>query len=133
MGPRPAGELAGALGRAADARQSIGISGAGTKIGGGRRPQRIDATLGMRRLNRVLAHQHGDLTATVEAGATLADVNDALAPHRQCLPLDPPFADRAAIRGGLATKHNRPPPPRLPPPPALLLRVHPPTAHRAPP
>ena len=106
--PDTAEELAGALRRASEARQSIVISGAGTKIDWGRPPQRIDAILSTRRLNRVLAHQHGDLTATVETGATLAEVNDTLARHGQCLPLDPPFADRATIGGILATNDSGP-------------------------
>ena len=106
--PNTAGELAAALRRASDARQSIVISGAGTKMDWGRRPQRIDAVLSTRRLNRVLAHQHGDLTATVEGGATLAEVNQTLAQHGQCLPLDPPFADRATIGGILATNDSGP-------------------------
>ena len=58
--------------RGPDERLSIVIRGAGTKIDWGRPAARIDVVLDMRRLNRVLAHAHGDLTATVEAGATLA-------------------------------------------------------------
>ena len=56
----------------------------------------------------MLAHQHGDLTATIEAGATLRDVNDALSRHGQWLPLDPPFADEATIGGILATNDSGP-------------------------
>jgi len=106
--PDTAEELAAALRRASDARQSMVISGAGTKMNWGRRPQRVDAILGTRRLNRVLAHQHGDLTATIEAGATLAAVNETLTRNGQCLPLDPPFADRATIGGILATNDSGP-------------------------
>src|SRR5204863_193326 len=43
-----------------------------------------------------------------EGGAALADVNRALAPHRQWLPLDPPFAERATIGGILATNDSGP-------------------------
>ena len=106
--PASAGEVAAALKLASDARQSIVIRGAGTKDGWGRPAERIDAVLDMRRLNRILAHEHGDLTATIEAGATLADVNQALAVHGQVLPLDPPFADRATIGGLLATNDSGP-------------------------
>jgi glycolate oxidase FAD binding subunit len=106
--PDTAAELAVSLRRASDARQSIVIRGAGTKMDWGRPPQRIDAMLSTRRLGRVLAHQHGDLTATIEAGATLHEVNEALAQHGQWLPLDPPFADRATIGGILATNDSGP-------------------------
>jgi glycolate oxidase FAD binding subunit len=48
------------------------------------------------------------MTATIEAGASLRDVNAALASHGQALPLDPPFADRATIGGLLATNDSGP-------------------------
>jgi glycolate oxidase FAD binding subunit len=101
--PASAAEVAAALQRASEARQSIVIRGAGTKSGWGRPASRVDAILDMRRMNRILAHEHGDMTATIEAGASLSDVNAALAIHGQTLPLDPPFADRATIGGLLAT------------------------------
>jgi glycolate oxidase FAD binding subunit len=106
--PASAAEVADALRRASDARQSIVIRGADTKGGWGRPASRIDAILDMRRMNRILAHEHGDMTATVEAGASLCDVNTALAIHGQTLPLDPPFADRATIGGLLATNDSGP-------------------------
>src|SRR5437867_10661307 len=118
MRPDPAGaaavrpgsgvEVAAALRHAADARQSIIIRGAGTKLGWGREPGPVDAILDMRGLNRVLEHQYGDMTATIEAGATLGDVNRALAQHGQWLPLDPPRADEATIGGILATNDSGP-------------------------
>jgi glycolate dehydrogenase FAD-binding subunit len=101
-------EVAAALRAAADARQSILIRGAGTKLDWGRPSRRVDAVLDMRGLNAVLAHEYGDMTATVEAGAMLGDVNRALARHRQWLPLDPPHADAATIGGVLATNDSGP-------------------------
>jgi glycolate oxidase FAD binding subunit len=106
--PATAEELAAALRRASDQRQSMVIRGAGTKMDWGRTPQRVDAILSTRRLNRLLAHAHGDLTATIEAGATLAEANATLARRGQWLPLDPPFADRATIGGILATNDSGP-------------------------
>jgi glycolate oxidase FAD binding subunit len=106
--PSNAREVAEALKRASDEHLSIVIRGAGTKIDWGRPAAHIDVMLDMRRLNRVLAHAHGDLTATVEAGATLRDVNDTLSRLGQGLPLDPPFADEATIGGILATNDSGP-------------------------
>ena len=106
--PDTAAEFAAALRGAADRRQSVLIRGAGTKIEWGRVAERVDVVLSTRRMNRLVAHPHGDLIATVEAGATLAGVNDALAAHGQCLPLDPPFAGRASIGGILATNDSGP-------------------------
>ena len=106
--PASAGEVADALRRASDARQSIVIRGSGTKSDWGRTAGRVDAILDMRRMNRIIAHEQGDMTATLEAGATLREVNQALAVHGQTLPLDPPFADRATIGGLLATNDSGP-------------------------
>jgi glycolate dehydrogenase FAD-binding subunit len=106
--PSTAREVAAAMKRVSQEQLSTVIRGAGTKMDWGRTPSRIDVMLDMRRLNRVLEHQHGDLTATIEAGATLRDVNDALSRLGQTLPLDPPFADEATIGGILATNDSGP-------------------------
>src|SRR6185295_7364333 len=106
--PATAVDVAAALRHASDERQSIVIRGAGTKSDWGRPAERIDVLLDMRRLNRLVSHQQGDLTAIIEAGATLHDVNEALARHRQWLPLDPPFAEHATIGGILATNDSGP-------------------------
>ncbi len=42
------------------------------------------------RLSRVLEHEAGDLTATVEAGIRLSELRERLAEHGQMLALDPP-------------------------------------------
>ena len=99
------------LGAAARASQRVVIRGGGTKSdwtsldGAAQEP---DLLLSTARLNRVVAHRYGDLTATVEAGARLADVNRVLAEHGQWIPLDPPFADRATIGGVVATNDSGP-------------------------
>jgi glycolate oxidase FAD binding subunit len=46
--------------------------------------------LSTRRLDRVLEHEPGDLTAIVEAGLRLSELQAHLAPHGQMLGLDPP-------------------------------------------
>ncbi len=96
------------LRRASEEHVSVVIRGAGTKKDWGRTPQRIDAILSTRGLYRVLAHQHGDLTATIEAGAALREVNVALSRHKQWLPLDPSFAGAATIGGILAANDSGP-------------------------
>ncbi len=106
--PETTTAFAAALRHAAEQCRSVLIRGAGTKIEWGREPRAIDVILSTRRLNQLLAHRHGDLTATAEAGATLADVNRALARHGQWLPLDPAFADRATIGGILAANDSGP-------------------------
>ena len=63
-----------ALARASATTRHVAIRGAGTKSGWGR-PPRPSTWCVDREAERVLAHRHGDLTATVQAGATLARVN----------------------------------------------------------
>ena len=84
------------------------VRGSGTKVGWGPAPRQVDVLISTRRLNAVVAHRHGDLTATIEAGATLGDVNRSLAQHRQWIPLDPPSSDRATIGGLVATNDSGP-------------------------
>jgi glycolate oxidase FAD binding subunit len=84
------------------------VRGAGTKMGWGAPPRQVDILLSTARLNAVVAHRHGDLTATVQAGAKLGDVNRALAQHRQWIPLDPPWAERSTIGGLVATNDSGP-------------------------
>jgi glycolate dehydrogenase FAD-binding subunit len=49
-----------------------------------------DVVLSTARLDRVLEHEPGDLTAIVEAGLRLSQLQAALASHGQMLALDPP-------------------------------------------
>jgi glycolate oxidase FAD binding subunit len=49
-----------------------------------------EVVLSTRRLDRVLEHEPGDLTAIVEAGLRLSQLQAALEPHGQMLALDPP-------------------------------------------
>jgi len=106
--PRTPEAVAATLAWAAGHGLVVVLRGSGTKIGWGRRPGRVDVLLSTRRLNSVLAHRAGDLTVSLEAGVTLGELNQALAPHGQRLPLDPPFADRATIGGLLATNDSGP-------------------------
>jgi glycolate oxidase FAD binding subunit len=49
-----------------------------------------DVVLSARLLDRILEHEAGDLTATVEAGVRLSTLNEVLAERGQMLALDPP-------------------------------------------
>jgi len=105
--PGTADEVAALLAWASRERLTVVMRGGGTKLGWGRVPTAVDLVVSMRRLNRVLAHAHADLTATVEAGATLDELNTALAAHRQWLPLDP-AGDLSTVGGAVATNDTGP-------------------------
>ena len=53
-------------------------------------------------LNRVIDYPAADLTITVEAGMTLAELAKCLAAQRQRLPVDVPQPDRATVGGAVA-------------------------------
>jgi glycolate oxidase FAD binding subunit len=80
--------------------------GGGTKLEWGRPPRRADFVLSTARLDRVLEHAWADMTATVEAGCTVARLQRALAEHGQRLACDPLWPERATIGGILATNDN---------------------------
>jgi glycolate oxidase FAD binding subunit len=62
-----------------------------------------DLVVSTRYLNRLLEHEAGDLTATVEAGIRLSALDERLAEHGQMLALDPPGDPTigAAVAGDL--------------------------------
>lgn len=71
-------ELAGQLARANKARTPVG-------------------TIDLSRLNRLVEHVPEDMTVTVEAGITLAALQETLAHHGQWVPVDPPFAETLTV------------------------------------
>ncbi|MEN6452131.1 MAG: FAD-binding oxidoreductase [Thermoguttaceae bacterium] len=53
-------------------------------------------------LNRLIDYPAADMTITVEAGMTIAELNRQLAAARQWLPIDVPWPDRATVGGAIA-------------------------------
>jgi glycolate dehydrogenase FAD-binding subunit len=72
-------EAAELLARAAGEGERVSIEREGGEV-----------VLSTRRLDQVLEHEAGDMTAIVEAGVRLRDLNERLAGHGQMLALDPP-------------------------------------------
>jgi glycolate dehydrogenase FAD-binding subunit len=106
--PATADDAAALLAHCVAQHRRVAICGGGTKSEWGCRLATPDVVLSTLSLHRVVAHRHGDLTATLEAGARLDDVNRELARHGQWLPLDPPWSDRATIGGIVATNDAGP-------------------------
>jgi FAD/FMN-containing dehydrogenase len=59
-------------------------------------------------LNRVLEHKAEDMTATVEAGMTLADFQKQLSALGQWLPIDPPHPEKLSISDLLSANLSGP-------------------------
>jgi glycolate oxidase FAD binding subunit len=87
---------------------SVFPRGGGTQLALGNVPSRVDLVLDLSRYHRVLDYQPADLTATVEAGISLAALQRELAPGGKFLPLEAPLAERATIGGILAANASGP-------------------------
>ncbi|MCJ7511141.1 MAG: FAD-binding oxidoreductase [Dehalococcoidia bacterium] len=82
--------------------------GSGTTISLGNTPRRYDIALCLSHLNAVVEYEPADVTATVQVGKTLADLQRHLAQHGQFLALDPPSAQESTIGGMLAVNASGP-------------------------
>jgi glycolate oxidase FAD binding subunit len=80
--------------------------GGGTKLDWGNPPSRADVILSTAKLDRVLEHAWADLTVTVQAGCTVADLQQTLAQHGQRLAIDVLWPEKATIGGILATNDS---------------------------
>jgi glycolate oxidase FAD binding subunit len=101
--PGSAAELARVLRLAAAAGLAVAPRGGGTKTAWGNPPRAAELVLSTRRLDALLEHAAGDLTVTVEAGCTIAGLQQAVAGAGQRLALDPATPERATVGGVIAT------------------------------
>jgi len=99
--------MAETIARASRERLQTVFRGGGTKLGWGRVPRAVDLVVSTARLNRLVAHRHGDLTVTVQAGMTLRDLNQALRGQQQWLPVESAFAG-TTVGGLVATNEAGP-------------------------
>jgi glycolate oxidase FAD binding subunit len=106
--PGDVAALGTCLAAANHAGLSVMVVGNGAGLGLGNAPRQYDVAISTRALKRIVAHEAADMTVTVEAGATLAEVNAALAKARQHLPLDPPLPERTTIGALIATDGSGP-------------------------
>ena len=105
--PGTAEEVARILAWASQQGLAVVLRGGGTKLGWGRRPSPIDLVLSLGRLNRVVAHEYADMTATIQAGAPIEAVDRELARHGQCLAIDSAF-EGTTVGGAIATNDSGP-------------------------
>ena len=98
--------LAKALAEANATQRLVAPRGGGTKTDWGNPGARPDVVLSTAGLNRVIEHAWADMTVTVEAGCTVASLQNTLAQHGQRLAIDPLWPERATIGGILATNDS---------------------------
>jgi len=96
-------EVAAVMALASEVASPVTAWGGGTAASVGMPAGRAGLIMGLSRLGRLLDHEPGDLTATVEAGMTVAAFQTALGGRGQWLSLDPADAERATVGGVLAT------------------------------
>jgi glycolate oxidase FAD binding subunit len=95
-------------------RQTAAMNRALYPIGGrtmldlGLPPTRPGIAVALRHLNQVIDYPARDMTITVQAGITLARLQELLAAENQRLPIDVPKAKRATLGGALATNSSGP-------------------------
>jgi len=101
-------EVAAVMALASEVGTPVTPWGGGTAASVGMPAGRTGLVLGLRRLGRLLDHEPGDLTATIEAGMTVRAFQAALGSRGQWLSLDPADAERATVGGVLATNASGP-------------------------
>lgn len=105
--PRSLGELQ-AIVASSDGATLVPVSG-GTRLGLGNTPNRQFNVVNLREaITGHIEHQPDDMTLTVPATATIAEINAQLAASRQQLTLDPPHPARATVGGTLSTGSGGP-------------------------
>ncbi|HTW66122.1 MAG TPA: FAD-binding oxidoreductase [Bryobacteraceae bacterium] len=106
--PGSAEEFANCLAEAGKNNRSITVCGNSTKdrMGGPLTPS--DVTLSTQALKQVLQYNPRDLTVSVGSGISYCELSGILAQHRQMIPLDPPFSERATMGGIVAANTSGP-------------------------
>ncbi|HYS68785.1 MAG TPA: FAD-binding protein, partial [Gemmatimonadaceae bacterium] len=94
--------IASAIRESATAKAGLRIAGRGTWLDAGR-PVSANSTLSLNEERGVVSYVPGDLTLTVRAGTTLAEIADVTAQRDQWLPLDPYGWPDGTIGATLAT------------------------------
>lgn len=100
--PASAGEVAEIVRFARDKEVAVIPFGNATKSGIGTPPRRYDLALESTALNQIAYYDPADLTLSVDAGMSLAKINDALAQQHQFLPLAVPFFEESSVGGAIA-------------------------------
>ena len=104
--PANADEVNAALRVCSEARAAVTPWGGGTAIQTGNLPERVEVIIDVAKLNRVIEHDHANLTATMQSGITLTASRQITAGARQFVPFDAPNPQRSTIGGIVAGNLN---------------------------
>jgi glycolate oxidase FAD binding subunit len=106
--PQSVAEIGDIVRRAATDNQAIYPIGGRTLLHIGLPPARPGIALDLRDLSQVLDYPARDMTVTVQAGITIAQLQSLLATEKQRLPIDVPRAEQATLGGVLAANISGP-------------------------
>jgi glycolate oxidase FAD binding subunit len=101
--PRTIDELETVIALARARRLAVIIAGGATALSLGNRPRALDVVVSMRAMCAVVERTPEDMTVTVDAGATLAELARALASDGQRIALDAGDPERQTLGGLVAT------------------------------
>lgn len=108
IAPADEAAVAGAVRDAHRAETSVYPIGGGTGLDYGARPRRPGIGLSLAKLSRVIDYPADDMTITVQAGITMAELANCLSVKGQRLPVDVPQPRRATLGGMVATGASGP-------------------------
>jgi glycolate oxidase FAD binding subunit len=106
--PSTPAEVGDIVRRSSTENQAIYPVGGRTMLDLGLPPARPGVAVAVRNLARVIDYPARDMTITIQAGITLARLQELLATENQRLPVDVPRPDRATLGGALATNTSGP-------------------------
>jgi glycolate oxidase FAD binding subunit len=106
--PASVAELGDVVRRAAASGQAVYPVGGRTMLGYGAPPSAPGLAVDLCRLRRVIDYPARDMTVTVQAGVTVAALQQLLATENQRLPIDVPRAEQATLGGALAANVSGP-------------------------
>lgn len=108
IAPATVAELSEVIRQQAAKREAVYPRGGGTLSHLGLPARRPGVQVDLRHLRAVLDYPARDMTVTVQAGMTIAELAAMLAQENQWLPVDGPFPDRATLGGAIAANVSGP-------------------------
>jgi glycolate oxidase FAD binding subunit len=106
--PSTVAEVGSLVQQASAKQQALYPMGGRTMLSLGMPPTGPGIAVDLRLLDRVIDYPARDMTITVQAGITLAKLQELLRTEHQRLPVDVPLADQATLGGALAANVSGP-------------------------